>query len=541
MKSLATALLLLSVAPAGAETFTAASRITKVTLYPQGASVERVISVDLPAGSHEIVIPDLPLNTYAESLDVQAPETLAVGAVSLLTDRLPPVETDEVPEVKAAEDRVKELEAALRATDARIAGIRARAGAAQEQIAALRSLTQTDTPPATPEALTALAAAVGEATLAALQTAQAAEAEAAEAEVARADDVEALEEAQAALAALTTGEVDHATLTLAVESTGGAAELRVVSVTDQAGWSPAYDFRLVTEPAAEMTVDRAVLVSQYTGEDWSGVNLTLSTASPFSQNAPSPVYPYLRRIYEEQPLMESAKAAGDYAGEVVIVNEPAPVVAAEASMLVAWQGATVTYSYPKVVTIRDGSDQLRLHLDRIEMEPDVFALAVPMNDDRGYVMAEVTNTGAEPLLPGTARFYRDGALVGGSELDLLAAGDKVELGFGRLDSLIVTREIPNRSEGERGIISTSTEQTEEVTIRVENFTPRAWPLRVRDRVPYSEQEDLEISWTATPAETDRDMDGQRGLLEWKTDIAAGAAFEIKLAQSLSWPEGMVLE
>ena len=60
-------------------------------------------------------------------------------------------------------------------------------------------------------------------------------------------------------------------------------------------------------------------------------------------------------------------------------------------------------------------------------------------------------------------------------------------------------------------------------------------------MPYSEQEDLEISYTATPAETARDMDGQRGLLQWDFDLKAGDKAEITLETALSWPEGQVLQ
>ena len=180
-------------------------------------------------------------------------------------------------------------------------------------------------------------------------------------------------------------------------------------------------------------------------------------------------------------------------------------------------------------------------MDRIALTPDIFALAVPLSDDRGFVMAEVRNSGAEPLLPGSARFYRDGALVGGGAIAMLAAGDTVELGFGRLDSMIVTREVPMRTEGDRGVFTTATERTETAVIRINNATNRDWPLRVRDQVPYSEQEDLAITYTSTPPETDRDIKGQRGLLEWRMDVAAGAETEIRLEHSLSWPAGMVLE
>jgi hypothetical protein len=65
-------------------------------------------------------------------------------------------------------------------------------------------------------------------------------------------------------------------------------------------------------------------------------------------------------------------------------------------------------------------------------------------------------------------------------------------------------------------------------------------VRLLDQVPYSEQEDLEITWSATPDPTETDVDGQRGILAWEFDLAAGEKREIGLAYSMSWPEGMVL-
>jgi hypothetical protein len=43
-----------------AETIEATGTITRVTLYPSGASVVRAIEFDAPAGVHDLIIPGLP-------------------------------------------------------------------------------------------------------------------------------------------------------------------------------------------------------------------------------------------------------------------------------------------------------------------------------------------------------------------------------------------------------------------------------------------------------------------------------------------------
>ena len=522
--------------PLQAETIMAASRIKQVTLYPWGASIQREISVDLTPGPHDLLIADLPPETDAQTLQVRGGEGVKIGAVTLAHDRLPPQPDLKSPEIAAAEAEVKRLEAALRATDANIAAIRLKSQAAQEQITFLRGLGQTDKPSLTLDDLRALSRMVGEESLTVLQAANLAEQDALTAEVAREDDVKALQAAQETLAALTLGEVDHAVLTMAIESAGGATVIDVTTYTEAANWMPAYDLRLTNDDAPTLAMDRAVLINQSTGEDWAGVNLILSTARPAEQSNPSSLWPDLRRI--GPPVNYMAKMEGG----VVMMEEPSPVVAAAApAMNMEMMGATVTYTYPTPVDIRNGVEALRLTLDTIDLAPELVAEAVPRVDDTAFLVADFTNSTAEPLLPGPAMLYLDGAMVGFADLPLLAAGADTKVGFGPIDGLRLTRTVPDRNEGDSGLISVSNDITETAVIGVENLTSKDWKLRLIDQVPYSEQEDLEISYTATPAETARDMDGQRGLLQWDFDLKAGDKAEITLETALSWPEGQVLQ
>src|SRR3989338_7067022 len=108
-------------------------------------------------------------------------------------------------------------------------------------------------------------------------------------------------------------------------------------------------------------------------------------------------------------------------------------------------------------------------------------------------------------------------------------------------ALPLTGGMPLRAEGDRGILTSSSQIEESAVLKIENLTDESWPLRVIDQVPYSEQEDLEITFTADPAPTETDVDGQRGILAWEFDLPAGETEEITLDHLLSWPEGKVLQ
>src|SRR5581483_8918004 len=60
----------LAVTPAGAADLDVSSAVDAVTVYPDGASVTRIITFDLPAGDNTLVAKDFPLTLDPSSLRV---------------------------------------------------------------------------------------------------------------------------------------------------------------------------------------------------------------------------------------------------------------------------------------------------------------------------------------------------------------------------------------------------------------------------------------------------------------------------------------
>ena len=413
---LTTSLIALS-APALADTITGEAKVDTVTIYPGLATVSRLVTLDLPAGSHEIIVPGLPQSLATEGLRLSAPQGVQIVAVNLAYDRLPVTPDQTSPAIQAAKDEVERLESVLRDRDAEIAQIRLRVQAAEEQIAFLQSLSQAsagETLTASSIAdIQALAQMVGSEVLAVREAAFAAEQEAQAATRAREDDVEALDDARKALAALMAPEDEGSVLTFTVNAAeAGEVVIDVSTLEGFANCSPVYDMRLTTGDDASVDIDRAVVVSQETGQDWLDVKLVLSTARPGEQIAPSGVCAPVRRISSDDELerergevlmmmdngpMMSRSVVGEMAEEVMA----APAIVAQAD----FSGATVTYTYPGRVDIRNGVDDLRLPLDTLALEADVWAEAAPSRDSIAYRMAEFTNTTDEILLPGQALVF----------------------------------------------------------------------------------------------------------------------------------------
>lgn len=538
MRPYALALCLLSLPSAlWADEFAVPSRVSEATVFPQGATLTREASFDLPAGRHQLILADMP-RIDPGSLRLSAPG-LTVGAVRYRGDFVPPRTESQTAAYEAAEAEVEAQERAVEAAQDAVAAIRIEAETAQARIAFLDGIGQSnDLAQVSADKLRELSQLIGEEGLVARREVQAAQTRVREAERAVTEAKEALADAEQALKALSTGAGDRAYLSVDVSSDGGAQGTMVLTYTvAEASWTPTYDVRLETQDDAALTMENGAYVEQFTGEDWRDVALTLSTVRPTGQGAPGEVWPWLRRYFDPQrpEPMALVRRTGKMADAAAPMAESAVVAASE------FNGLSVTYRYPDRVSVANGADAVKIALGTLDFEPEVFARAVPLSDATAYLAAGFTNDSGELILGGgSAQFYLDGTFVGQRHLDLIANGDDAELSFGPIEGLRLERAVKDRQEGDRGVLTRSNEQTEEAVITLRNLTSRAWDVRLRDRVPYSEQEDLEITWDAQPVPTETDVEDRRGVLEWVFDMAPTSDQRVELNHRIRWPDGKVL-
>lgn len=543
MRALLSVLLATTALPAMADTIAAKSRITAVTVYPDGAKLTREVTFTAPgAGSHELLVTDLPYDSDPGLIRLAPSEGLRLGAFALRADRLPPREDPLTPEQQAARTAVEAAEAAAETAQLALEAVQAKVEAAEAQARFLSSFTGALPDGATPMDIKAMSVMIRTETLAAREAALAAKAQLAPARKAVTEAQEALAKAQGAFDALPSADMDYTALSVAVSAAvAGEATVTITQFVGNASWQPVYDLNLTRDGGDKLTLDRSVLVTQYTGEDWDGVALVLSSSRPAEQSTPSQLWPELRSI---GPEVDAEDLAGKSDGTRGVLYETAPAAEAVAAPITAgmgYEGDTVVYTYPEPVTVAAGSENLRLALDSLDFAPVVKAVAVPRLDATAFVMASFTNASEEPLLPGQAMLFREGVLVGSTWLDVIAPGVETDLGFGAIETLRVKREMPKRAEGQTGVFTSASQQTESAVITVENTGPESWPVRILDQVPYSEQDDLDVTFSASPNPTETDVDGARGILAWEFDLPAGARQTITLEQVLTWPEGMILQ
>ena len=400
----------------------------------------------------------------------------------------------------------------------------------------LSSLGNSATLPAEPSALAEVAQMIEAETLAAMQAQLKAARAAREVAEGRAELEDTLADARAALAALTPPAEPRALLALSVAAQAAGTLTATVSYPANASWQPAYDIVLATD-TDRLTLRRAALISQNSGENWEDVTLTLSTLAPSGQVLPSELYPPLLRFEDPQEQAKLQRSASGISAD----SMDAPVMEMAMAPRPNFDGPGVTYTLPAPVTLAQSAEGARVELDALEFDARVFARAVPARDATAFLMAEATNSSREPLLASSsAQIFLDGTLVGQAGFDAVPAGGEFTQAFGPIEDLRLTHTVLDRSEGDRGLISRSNAQTQDVAMNVENLGQLAWDVELREAVPYSEQDDLVIEWNAQPRADLTNVDNRRGLAQWNFTISTGATQKIAIEQIVKWPDGMVL-
>lgn len=527
-----------------AETFQLTSQISNVIVYPNGAKVTRTAQFDLPAGSHQLQVLDLPQSVALDGIRAKLAGA-QLGAVTLRDNFVPPRAEVEDAARAAAERRLEAAREELQAHQDDIRSLQLSKEAADTAIGFLRGLTKSDALSGlSAEDLRDIARMMGEETFAARQAVLEADAEARQLSRDLPELQQAVDKAQQALDALVRGQ-DEVLLVEVAASASAASEatLEISYFIDAAGWRPVNDASLTLD-SGMLQLDRGALVEQYSGENWQDVALTLSTSQPSGEVAASQVYSDFRQLVEpHRPLAKvrsesAAPAFADMAAPMMEVAEAEPVVMAPPVALAG--GLILTYPYPQPVSLATGADAAKLSLGTLSFEATIEATAVPLYDQTAFLTAKILNDSGEEILPSPETLlYLDGELVGRFDQPMLAAGDDLRLPFGPIDGLQLRREV-TRNQGDRGILSKSNDRTEAIRITVDNLTNRAWDMRLIDRVPYGEQDDLQITWSTLPEPSETDLDGRRGVLAWTFPLAAGAEKIIKLNQRISWPGEMEL-
>ncbi|WP_315809302.1 mucoidy inhibitor MuiA family protein [Pseudomonas sp. C9-3] len=495
------------------------SRISAVTVYTDRAIVTRTATLQLLAGQHEIALEQLPLRIDDNSLQA----SLSASAAATLLD------VSSAPQVSppSQDNRLQQLDAQLRDIERQEREISDRGSVLENQKQFLADIQASSTKPGKNQALPSIdelknLLQMSEGNLGRILDEQRKLDQQGEELQQRKQE---LENQRSHLA----GDGTHykrAILRVALEKPA-QVQLQLSYTLYDASWRPAYDARLRDgEDKIEMTYQG--IVRQSSGEDWTDVDLTLSTARPNLGSSVPALSPWFvdtfdpRTVMAARPApapaapmmaMEAKKAQRFAADEIAVAGslEEMPVAVAEVS------GATTSASFhiPTRATLNsDGSSQ-KVSIAQFKLPATFRYLATPSLREAAYLQADTRNASDYPLLPGTLNTYLGNTFVASGQLRAVMPGETFELALGGDEAMSVKRKLVNRYTDYTGLTGGRKRVTYEFRIDAQNNHKTEQRLQFKDQLPVSRNEQIKVALLEPEGQEARREDDGKLLWDWQ--------------------------
>jgi hypothetical protein len=568
----------------GLQAAAAKSRIVKVTVYPNNALVTREVQVPPGQGLAELVVSDLPVRTVDTSLYSEGE-----GGVRVLSTRfrMRPVLEDTREDVRKLEDQMKQLVIAGEKIISEMNSIKQN----MQMLNKLEKFT---------EATVAHAAdkggVNGDAAITMAKYIMEQRAERAKEELALKQQLDTLQEnmgfTKRKLSDLTAGStrVERDAVIIVDRENGGGA-LRLNYLVDQASWAPQYKLRAGATGKDAVELDYLAGVTQQSGEDWSGVDLTLSTAQPMLNAAPpeltklevtvvaraalpgggagqgggrpgmpgagfgraEPFAPQAPQALEQNAAKLRLEALRNYStanpkladqqlNSAAAFEQNRDLMKTREELIAentrqpgrgpgANEGPSVTYRLKARLTIPSRKDEQVIEVAKLKLEPKYYYKAVPVLARHVYRLAELTNGSPYVLLPGEATMYQGTDFVGRMSMPLVAIGEEFTAGFGVDPQLQIQRQLLDKSKAMQG---GNQVLKYEYRILVSSYKKEPVKVQVWDRLPHAEAEAAGVTLVKTSPEISKDALYQRecrpnNLLRWDLDVEPNMSGERALA------------
>jgi uncharacterized protein (TIGR02231 family) len=331
----------------------------------------------------------------------------------------------------------------------------------------------------------------------------------------------------------------------------GELSVELTYVVSKAGWKPLYDIRLLENGGAVLEVGYLAQVTQRTGEDWTDIALTLSTARPALAETLPELDPWYIRPALEGPKMVARKMAGfaaapasapmmqeakaDLVAGLAAVAEPEVEDAEVAMAVVDTSGAAVTYHVDGSVTVPADGAPHKVAVAQFELTPKLDYVSAPKLAEAAYRRAKVVNDSVYTLLPGAVNLFAGDEFVGATTLELIAPQGEIELYLGTDDRVKVERELKRR-EVDKKLIGDKRRLHYAYEITLENLLQVEAKVTVHDQMPVGRHEDIKVKLVSVKPEPAEHS--ELNLLDWELVIAPGDKQVVRFDFTVEHPRGM---
>ncbi len=315
------------------------------------------------------------------------------------------------------------------------------------------------------------------------------------------------------------------------------ADIELIYLVSNASWRPSYNIRS-TNISSDIQIEYLANIVQNTQEDWSQVNLKISTGFPLQRATKPEVHPWalnfvqqaLQGSYQSNRAYEMAEVALDDAP--MAKSERLALKANSLTTSVNGQLAT-TFSIAIPYDIESGAQEQVVQIDQLKLPSTYSYFAAPKYSDYAFLLGRVTGWSGLNLMPGDANVFFEGAYVSKTYFNPFQTNDTLDITLGQDRSIAISRNRTCDHSKERAIAGKKL-STIGIGIVIRNNKRVEIPIIIKDQIPISRIKDIEVSLDESG---NAHVEEATGILTWKAVIQPSTSIEKKFEYTVKFPKG----
>lgn len=324
-------------------------------------------------------------------------------------------------------------------------------------------------------------------------------------------------------------------------------------------WYPSYDVKLYSDKDDVRFILKANLIND-SYEDWKDVILTFSCESVNDNRFIEQTYPYyisntavkpvaakrsrsmeakaVEVLEYETPLISTDKGSYDSVNDKELCNEFSVEGFSEyttsANSLLGKE-----YTVGRKYSIRSESTTKTIDLQTNDTKVDYNYVIRPKKDLRAYLQAGITSWQEAELVDADANVYFDNKYSTQTYVNpSTTQSDTMQLQLGADKRINVSRKVNKSTPSKTSLMGKGMETIVEITIQIKNNNLKDINAEIEDRIPITRDPEIKIQTLDLQG---AEYEEESGKLLWNLRMKAGEMQTLKVKYSVRYPKGYILD
>ncbi len=202
-----------------------------------------------------------------------------------------------------------------------------------------------------------------------------------------------------------------------------------------------------------------------------------------------------------------------------------------------YQPTTTIYEIDDPYTILNDGKTYMVEIDGYEINAQYEYYAAPKVEPDVFLTAKIADWQELNLLPGEANLFFEGTFLGKSALDIINAGDTLNISLGKDKGVVIKRTLMKEFSSKKFMGSNKTD-TRQYEILVRNNKQQPISIIIEDQFPISTQKEIEVQDREYPM-AKLDTDTQK--LTWQFSVEPKKETKLKYKYEVKYPKEKILQ